>query len=97
MNYLWEVMLKLREQGLPEHSIRYQMPDEFSAYMELSMPYLNQESIEENAVVEINPYYRFYHIFKDFSDRIWRNFQSFGKISFISSFTCWHKTMLCLE
>ena len=66
MNYLWEVMLQVRKQGVPENSIRYQMPREFSAYMELSAPCLNQEAIEEGTVVEINPYYRFYNIFKDF-------------------------------
>lgn len=66
MNYLWEVMLKLREQGLSERTVRYQMPHNFSAYMELSMPYLNQESIEEHSEVEVNPYYRFYNVFKDF-------------------------------
>lgn len=66
MNYLWEVMLQVRKQGMTENSIRYQMPSEFSAYMELSASCLNQETIEEGAVIEINPYYRFYNIFKDF-------------------------------
>lgn len=66
MNYLWEVMLRLKEQGVPEKSIRFQMPREFSSYMELSNPCLNQNEVEEGAVIEVNPYYRFYSIFKDF-------------------------------
>lgn len=66
MNYLWEVMLQLKKQELPDRSIRFQMAHEFSTYMELSTPYLNQQEVEEGAVIEINPYYRFYNIFKDF-------------------------------
>ncbi|WP_077611738.1 hypothetical protein [Clostridium sp. Marseille-P2415] len=66
MNYLWELMLQLKKQEVPEKSIRFQMPHEFSTYMELSSPYLNQKEVEEGAAVEINPYYRFYNIFKDF-------------------------------
>ena len=66
MNYLWEVMLALKKCGVPEKNIRFQMPREFSAYMELSGSYLNQKEIEEGEIIEINPYYRFYNIFKDF-------------------------------
>ena len=66
MNYLWEVMLALKKSGVPKNSIRFQMPLDFSAYMELSGSYLNQKEIEEGDIIEINPYYRFYNIFKDF-------------------------------
>lgn len=66
MNYLWEVMLELKKKGVAEKSIRFQMPREFSAYMELSGSYLNQREIEAGEVIEVNPYYRFYNIFKDF-------------------------------
>ncbi len=66
MNYLWEVMLALKKRGVQKNSIRFQMPCEFSAYMELSGSYLNQKEIEEGEIIEINPYYRFYNIFKDF-------------------------------
>lgn len=66
MNYLWEVMLELKKRGVEEKSIRFRMPRQFSAYMEVSAPYLNQREIEEGAVIEVNPYYRFYNIFKDF-------------------------------
>lgn len=65
MNYLWGVMLQLKKQGLPEKSIRFHMAHEFSTYMELSTSYLNQIEVEEGSVIEINPYYRFYNIFKD--------------------------------
>ncbi|WP_124065292.1 hypothetical protein [Clostridium sp. E02] len=65
MNYLWGVMLQLKRQGIPEKSIRFQMAHEFSTYMELSTPYLNQIELEEGSVIEVNPYYRFYNIFKD--------------------------------
>ncbi|MEY8356566.1 hypothetical protein AALB39_24885 [Lachnospiraceae bacterium 54-53] len=66
MNYLWEVMLQLKKQGMPERELRFKMPREFSPYMELSTPCLNQKTLEEGSVLEVNPYYRFYNIFKDF-------------------------------
>lgn len=65
MNRLWEVMLKAKEQGIPEDKMRFQMSKNFSAYMEVSCPYLNQDSLEDLPVIEVNPYYRFYSIFKD--------------------------------
>lgn len=65
MNYLWEIMIRACEQGIPEPQIRFKVGDKFGAYMELSNEYLNQEALEEWAVVEVNPYYRFYDIFKD--------------------------------
>lgn len=65
MNYVWEVMLKAIDQGIPEQNIRFQVGKDYSAYMELSGEYLNQEKIEHNAVIELNPYFRFFDIFKD--------------------------------
>ena len=34
MNCLWEVMLKAKEQGVPEKNIRFQVSRAFSPYME---------------------------------------------------------------
>lgn len=65
MNYLWEVMLKAKEEGISESKIRFQMSTNFIAYMEVSCPYLNQDTLDELPVIEVNPYYRFYSIFKE--------------------------------
>ena len=65
MNCLWEVMLKAKEQGVPEKNIRFQVSRAFSPYMEVSCPCLNQDTLEDIPVIEVNPYYRFYRIFKD--------------------------------
>jgi len=67
MNYLWEVYVSARRQGIPEGDIRFQKAGVCSPYMEVSCPCLNQDSLEEGggAAVEVNPYYRFYGIFKD--------------------------------
>lgn len=65
MNYLWEVMLQI--QGLPEPNIHFQMAKRYSPYMEVSNTYLNQKEIGKpgRIEIEVNPYYRFYKIFKD--------------------------------
>ena len=65
MNYLWEVLLGARKQGIAEDGIRFTMAKEYSAYMEVSNQFLNQKEMEEGQVVEVNPYYRFYDIFKE--------------------------------
>ena len=65
MNYLWEVYLKAGQQGASEHRIRFTMAKEYSAYMEVSYPLLNQDCVETGVAVEVNPYFRFYDIFKD--------------------------------
>lgn len=65
MNFLWEAVLQAQKQGIPMSDIRFRAARDFSAYMEVSEPFLNQNKLEKGAVIEVNPYYRFYDIFKD--------------------------------
>lgn len=74
MNYLWEAMLQAMDQGIPENKIRFQMAKRYSPYMELSHLCLNQDKLEEDGIVEINPYFRFYDIFKNLYDTEMKEF-----------------------
>lgn len=65
MNYIWDVLLKAKIQGLNVDNIVFKPATSYSAYMELAFEDLNTRLIEEEKVIEINPYYRFYSIFKD--------------------------------
>jgi len=65
MNYLWEVMIQAKRQGIPEENLVFCVPEVFSAYMEISNRFINQDSLETGQCIEINPYYRFHEIFKD--------------------------------
>jgi len=65
MNYLWEAMIQVKKQGLEASKIRFSMAKIFSAYMEIANPFMNQEQLECGQEIEVNPYYRFYDIFKD--------------------------------
>lgn len=65
MNYLWEIMLQAKEQGIEAEKIHFKAARKYSPYMELSEEFLNVTQIEEPYTVEINPYYRFQQIFKD--------------------------------
>lgn len=65
MNYLWEILLHAREQGMEESSITFRPARSYSPYMELSEEYLNVTKLEEPYTVEINPNYRFHSIFKE--------------------------------
>ena len=63
MNYIWELAIRAIEQDLNPDEIFYKYGMPFSPYMELSFVDMN----ETNALkeVEINPYYRYYSIFKE--------------------------------
>jgi hypothetical protein len=62
LNYIWEVAVRAKQQNIDEESIVYKPGREFSAYMELSFEYINESNVLSE--IEINPYYRFYKIFK---------------------------------
>lgn len=67
MNFLWEVSLAADRQGIGKQRIVFRMAERFSPYMEVSCPCLNQRELEEageEIAVEVNPYCRFYDIFK---------------------------------
>lgn len=64
MNYLWEIMLAAKEQGIDENEINFKAARKYSPYMELSEEFLNKARLEEPYTVEINPYYRFQPIFQ---------------------------------
>lgn len=65
MKDLWEVMIQAEEQGLPEEQLRFKMAERYSPYTELSFPFLNQSVVGDGMEIEVNPYRRFYEIFKD--------------------------------
>nr|WP_209018376.1 iron-dependent peroxidase [Paenibacillus polymyxa] len=63
VNYVWDLLMRAREQGLDVDKFRFVPAVSYSPYMELSLAELNTSHLEQ--VVEINPYYRFYSIFRD--------------------------------
>lgn len=72
MNYLWEAFLKAEEQGIEKDKIRFLIAESYSGYMEIADRFLNQKELQEQLETEVNPYYRFYDIFKDlFHPEMW--------------------------
>lgn len=67
MNYIWEVILKAREQKIKDEEINFIHAKEYCAYLELAFDILNEEYIEKNKSIEINPYLRFNNIFNEFN------------------------------
>lgn len=63
VNYIWDVLLKARKEQMDDSRLRFVPAVSFSPYMELSLEDLNATVPEQ--IVEINPYYRFYTIFRD--------------------------------
>ncbi|MGR6545095.1 iron-dependent peroxidase [Paenibacillus tundrae] len=63
MNYIWDVMLNAQLKGIDSSNINFIPAENYSPYMELSLEDLNVREIEQT--IEVNPYYRFYSIFKN--------------------------------
>jgi len=63
MNYLWDLVIKAKKMGIAKKDLYFLLAKVYSPYMELSNENLNGKTVEQN--VEVNPYYRFYEIFKD--------------------------------
>ena len=62
MNLAWEVILRAMEQGQDPHEIQFQPEFHGSPYREASFEALNRTELMEREV-NINPLYRFSHIF----------------------------------
>lgn len=65
MNYIWELLLEADQEGIPRKHIIFELAKQYSPYMEISFEDLNRSTLENNLNIEINPYYRFFHIFKN--------------------------------
>ena len=63
MNYIWELAIRAVERGIDPDTIRYKYGRPFSGYMELSFFEMNETNVLPE--VEINPFYRYYSIFKE--------------------------------
>jgi hypothetical protein len=63
MNYVWDIIIYLRQTGREEKDIKFIAAKSYSPYMELSHADINFDKVEKE--IEVNPYYRFYEIFKD--------------------------------
>ena len=63
MNYVWELAIKAKRADIEQNSITYIFDDDFSPYLELSFVDLNEKGIPSK--VAINPYYRYYIVFKE--------------------------------
>lgn len=66
MNYIWELLIHGKQNGMNQKEIIFTPAKVFSPYMELSFECMNATNIAET--IEINPYYRFGDIFQTMLD-----------------------------
>ena len=75
-------------QGIPRERIRFLAAKDYSAYMEVSHMFLNQDAFDRrHGRLEVNPYYRFYDIFKELYQPEMREFLSLREKSDKSDFS----------
>lgn len=65
MNYVWDLLIKAKELNIPDEKLIFKYPSSYSPYMELSFENLNEGEIGKDNFIEVNPYYRFFKIFKN--------------------------------
>ena len=66
MKQMWELIVKAKTLGIDSTGIVFTPAQKFSPYLELNFEDLNDDTVP--AVIEINPYYRFLSVFKDYFD-----------------------------
>ena len=64
MRELWEVVLEAKKEQIPLKNLRFVHEEKGSAYMELSLPFINQDELQGETTIGANTYCRFYSIFK---------------------------------
>ena len=64
MRELWEIVLEAKKEQIHLKNLRFVHEGKGSAYMELSLPFMNQEELQGEKVIGVNTYCRFYSIFK---------------------------------
>ncbi len=62
MNYVWELIIRAKHQQVDISELTFMLSKNFSPYLELSNEFLNKKLVEQE--IEVNPYYRFFAIFK---------------------------------
>lgn len=65
MNYIWDMLIKAENAGISKEKVTFKAAKVYSPYMELAFDELNSMFLDGFLEVEINPYYRFFDIFKN--------------------------------
>jgi len=66
MKYIWELVARAKSQEMRPSELMFIPAKDFSPYLELNFEDLNDTRIP--SVLEVNPYYRFLIVFKDYFD-----------------------------
>ena len=81
MNYIWEIVLNAKENGILKQELFFKQAEIFSPYYEQSFSNLNQSKVTEKEI-EINSIYRFDNIFKDLLNPNLEELEEFTKYMF---------------
>lgn len=63
MNYLWDLIIRAQQNKISRNELTFKVAKIYSPYMEISRDAINDLRIGKE--IELNPYYRFYEIFKE--------------------------------
>jgi hypothetical protein len=66
LNYVWDLVIKAEQAGMKKRDLYFAPAQVYSPYMELSNEILNTKTVD--TWIEMNPYYRFFEIFRDLFD-----------------------------
>ena len=64
MNYLWDIALRARQQGIDEKDLFFVQAQDYSPFYEQAFPCINETSIKDN-VIELNLLSRFAEVFQE--------------------------------
>ena len=75
MNYIWDVLIRAHQLEEPQQNIVFEKSEDIAPYMEINKKFIN--TIKVKGEIEINPYYRFYSIFKTLFDPNYLKYEEF--------------------
>lgn len=82
MNYIWDTAIKAARQDIEPETITFIHSNSCSPYMEMAFEDLNTALLEPAPTVEINPFYRFCDIFKNFLNINFNGHEELQKVFF---------------
>lgn len=65
MNFIWDIIINAKDNDIKKDELFFVLGKDISPWYEQSFSCLNQTNVDSN-FIEINPFYRFNHIFQDF-------------------------------
>lgn len=82
MNYIGDILLEADKENIERNKVKFVPAKVFSPYIEILFENINETSLPDNNIIEVNQYYRFEEIFKELFDINVKENYEFREVTF---------------